>query len=378
MRLSSLQGRLWLLAVAATAGYVACTTDTAVGPADVIAVEVFPDSVPLVLGERLRLQSIVTDSRGIRYIGLPTEWSSGSPTVATVSGSGEVIGVAQGTSVITAVIRGLSATAHISVTPRPVIVTTVDTVTLSAFAHGPTPAGQKVVVSNGGGGVLDNLTDTVVYLPGASDWLTVTHGASSAPDTIALTVRTTAFAIGTYTAHLQLRSPLASNTPKTVVARLVLGTANAAQISADSGDGQSAPVNTTVATRPTVIVHDQFGNPVPGVSVTFAVASGGGSVTGATNITDVTGRARAGSWKLGTSRFGNSLSNAQNSRRRIGSLLIISKFSQSKPIHRQITFSSVKCSIISSWKMKRLGWITWLTYLSKHVINISLGLRRII
>ena len=49
---------------------------------------------------------------------------------------------------------------------------------------------------------------------------------------------------------------------------------------ADSGDGQVATAGAAVATAPSVKVTDAGGNPVSGVSVTFAVASGGGSATG--------------------------------------------------------------------------------------------------
>jgi adhesin/invasin len=67
----------------------------------------------------------------------------------------------------------------------------------------------------------------------------------------------------------------------------------------NAGDGQVAPAGSTVATPPSVIVTDQFGNPVSGVTVIFAVASGGGSVTGATAVTNASGIATVGSWRLG-------------------------------------------------------------------------------
>src|SRR6185295_12175410 len=44
-----------------------------------------------------------------------------------------------------------------------------------------------------------------------------------------------------------------------------------------------------------------------GVSVTFSVASGGGSITGASQTTDANGVATIGSWTLGTSAGANSL-----------------------------------------------------------------------
>jgi adhesin/invasin len=56
---------------------------------------------------------------------------------------------------------------------------------------------------------------------------------------------------------------------------------------------------TTVATPPTVVVRDFAGNPVAGVTVTFAVASGSGTITGATQVTNASGVATLGSLTYG-------------------------------------------------------------------------------
>src|SRR5207248_10149143 len=72
------------------------------------------------------------------------------------------------------------------------------------------------------------------------------------------------------------------------------------QIAINAGDGQSATLNTAVAIDPSVVVRDRGNNPVPGVTVTFAVATGGGSVTGATPSTNSSGIATVTSWTLGT------------------------------------------------------------------------------
>jgi hypothetical protein len=66
-----------------------------------------------------------------------------------------------------------------------------------------------------------------------------------------------------------------------------------------SGNGQSATVNTNVATAPSVTVRDYLNNPVAGVTVTFTIALGGGSLTGGTAVTDASGNASVGSWTLG-------------------------------------------------------------------------------
>jgi adhesin/invasin len=74
-----------------------------------------------------------------------------------------------------------------------------------------------------------------------------------------------------------------------------------------AGNNQTARPGRAVATPPSVIVTDPAGVPVPGVPVTFAVTSGGGSVTGASAVTGVDGIAAVGSWTLGTSLGPNSL-----------------------------------------------------------------------
>lgn len=52
--------------------------------------------------------------------------------------------------------------------------------------------------------------------------------------------------------------------------------------------------------RPAVRLTDSQGQPVAGTSVVFAVAQGGGTVTGATTTTDFDGNAVLGSWRFGT------------------------------------------------------------------------------
>ena len=71
-----------------------------------------------------------------------------------------------------------------------------------------------------------------------------------------------------------------------------------ASVAANSPVTVSATVNTAVASRPSVIVRDVASTPVPGATVTFAVQSGNGTITGATQTTDASGIATVGSWTL--------------------------------------------------------------------------------
>src|SRR5207302_6597633 len=81
----------------------------------------------------------------------------------------------------------------------------------------------------------------------------------------------------------------------------------ATQIGLNGGDGQQASTGTAVLTPPSVIVRDASNNAVQGVSVSFAPASGGGSVTGADQTTNAAGIATVGSWTLGTTAGSNTL-----------------------------------------------------------------------
>jgi adhesin/invasin len=90
-------------------------------------------------------------------------------------------------------------------------------------------------------------------------------------------------------------------------APIALGVGAPASIAATAGEGQSATVNTAVATPPAVVIRDGDGNPVSGIPVVFAVASGGGSVSGATVTTGPEGVAQVGGWTLGTQAGPNTL-----------------------------------------------------------------------
>ncbi len=71
--------------------------------------------------------------------------------------------------------------------------------------------------------------------------------------------------------------------------------------------GQSAVVNTAVAIAPAVKVTSSGGTPIGGMTVTFAVSAGGGSVGGGSAVTNSAGIATVTSWTLGTTAGANSL-----------------------------------------------------------------------
>jgi acetyl esterase/lipase len=74
-----------------------------------------------------------------------------------------------------------------------------------------------------------------------------------------------------------------------------------------AGDGQDAVAGSAVAIAPAVVVRDAGGNGVSGVSVTFTVTGGGGSVTPGAVTTAADGRAAPAGWTLGTTVGENTL-----------------------------------------------------------------------
>jgi len=83
-------------------------------------------------------------------------------------------------------------------------------------------------------------------------------------------------------------------------ALVTVNAGSASSIAVNGGNSQTARVGTAVATAPSAIVRDAFSNPVPGVTVTFSVTAGGGSLTVPTApATNASGIATVGGWTLG-------------------------------------------------------------------------------
>ncbi len=86
----------------------------------VASLQVSPASANLLVGQALSLTATTRDSAGNPLIGRPVSWTSSNPSVATVSSSGQVTGVTQGSATITATSESKSNTAALTVTSVPV------------------------------------------------------------------------------------------------------------------------------------------------------------------------------------------------------------------------------------------------------------------
>lgn len=111
--------------------------------------------------------------------------------------------------------------------------------------------------------------------------------------------RVDGWSIGAIAGTNTLNATVQRATPATV-AFTAIGMAGPATSFAKAADEPTiGTAGTALATRPAVKVTDAYGNGVSGVTVTFAVTGGGGSLTGPTQTTNGAGTATVGAWILG-------------------------------------------------------------------------------
>jgi hypothetical protein len=198
-------------------------------------------------------------------------------------------------------------TVTFTVASPPAIALSSASLTFTAAEGGANPASQFITITNSGGGTLSGLsTGTIIYGAGASGWLQApVLSATTAPATLTLQPVTGALTPGTYTATIPVQSGVASNSPQTLTVTFTV--ASQQTVVAFVGNNQTGLVGFALNIRPGVRLTGPGNTPVPNVSVTFIVASGGGSVTGATVNTNASGVAQVGSWILGGSAGPNTL-----------------------------------------------------------------------
>jgi uncharacterized protein YjdB len=106
-------------------------------------VSVTPGTLSLTTGGTGQLTATATDANGNGVAGAAISWTSSSPTVATVDGSGLVRAAAPGQATITATAQGKSGSASITVTaPAPPPPATVSSVSVEPASHTFTGLGQ--------------------------------------------------------------------------------------------------------------------------------------------------------------------------------------------------------------------------------------------
>jgi hypothetical protein len=249
------------------------------------------------LGETQDVTATVLDQDG-NALDEPVAWSSSNASVASIDSNGVVQAVAVGSATVIATAGSVQGSAPVSVAQLPA--------SISLVSGDGQVAGEGV-----------QLADPIVVLvadsrnnpaPGVSVTFTVTSGGGSVSPSTAATGAN---------GQAQTTWTMGSLGPQTLTATASAGgasvslpspvnaTAAAGTMSAFAGS-QVGLVGFAVNVRPAVRIVADTG-PLSGINVTFAVASGGGSISGATATTNSDGVAQVGSWTLGATAGTNEL-----------------------------------------------------------------------
>src|SRR5207253_2801011 len=201
-----------------------------------------------------------------------------------------------------------------SLTGSPVTFTATGTTgaATTIAANSPTsqtaPAGTavgsppSVIVKDANGNPVGGVAVTFAVAPGNG---TITGGSQTTNGSGVATVGSWTLSATAGSNTLTATSGSLTGSPVTFRAT---GTAGAAPTRPSTGPtSQTAPAGTAVGSPPSVIVKDANGNPVAGVAVTFAVAPGNGTITGASQTTNASGVATVGSWTLSATAGPNTL-----------------------------------------------------------------------
>src|SRR5437867_2766541 len=124
--------------VTAAANGITGTAILAVSDLSVASVAVSPAAATISVGSAQQLGAVVKDANGNVLTGRTVTWTTSSTTIATVSASGLVTGVAVGSATITATSEGQSGTASVTVFRAPVASVTVSPATANVFAGATT------------------------------------------------------------------------------------------------------------------------------------------------------------------------------------------------------------------------------------------------
>ncbi|MCH8937344.1 MAG: hypothetical protein IIB90_16635, partial [Gemmatimonadetes bacterium] len=261
--------------------------------------------VPVVPAVRVtdEFGNVVTDLQ-ITFTAATGGGSVGSAT-ATTDGNGEAdvgswtLGGAPGPNTLVVTAGEATATFEGTGVPGPVALAVAagdgQTTTVGTLL----PTQPQVLVTDGLGLPVADVPVAFTVISGGG-----TIGANSV-NTDAAGLAGVEWTVGTRTGTNTLEASLAA---LGTVAFTAEGTPDVpASLQAVAGDGQFGAVGKPVPAPPAVLVQDQFGNPVPGVSVVFSVTSGGGTITGSPAVSDDAGIAAAETWTMGPAEGTNSV-----------------------------------------------------------------------
>ena len=185
--------------------------------------------------------------------------------------------------------------------PTPSAVTAVTATAVAGTVGEVTTTPITVRVTDAGGTALSNQTVTFSVVDGGGSITPATVTTSSAGEA------TTTWRLG-QTAGVQRAQAVVAGVATGVTFTATAAAGAPSVVAVSTGDNQSAPAGSVLATAPAVIVRDRFQNPVPGVSVVYSIIAGNGTLVSPGSTTNASGVASANGWRLGTTVGPNRLS----------------------------------------------------------------------
>ncbi|MEO8295319.1 MAG: SBBP repeat-containing protein [Gemmatimonadota bacterium] len=224
--------------------------------------------------------------------------SAGPWTLGLIPGPNSVTVSIQGPPLVTAMFTATGTAGNPS---RLALMSTPVTAAVNGISLSPAPlirledmngnpiaqAGVSITASiASGGGTLGGTITRMTQADGTAAFTNLTIAGLSGPQKISFTAPSF---IGVTTGQIDLSAGAA------------------AILSISAGDNQSGTPGTPLPIAPAVQVTDVGGNPVAGVTVHFAVTSGGGNIAATTSTTNTQGVATSGVWTLGVAPGSNIL-----------------------------------------------------------------------
>lgn len=285
------------------AGIVAACAEFVVGPTtpvrSVRAIQLSSTAVTLDDGQTSSLVATLLDQDGVAFQSLPAgvtvDWSSSAPDTATVDATGVVTGQHPGGATVTASVEvpgsgivSVAAQVKVNAVPTALAVVSGDKQSGEVGLPLPAPATVRVLDRHGDGVANVAMTVTVTAGSGAVDagngagtsFVTDSSGVAPVRWTLGTTAGRNAIEVGT------------ARLPGAVVAFTATGTPGpVSAVAKATGDAQTGNAGQPLPSPLVARVTDRYGNGISGMTVTWSVATGGGSVTPPSDTTDSTGAA---------------------------------------------------------------------------------------
>jgi uncharacterized protein YjdB len=241
--------------IVATANGVSDTSTATISSTalSVVAVEITPDTASVIVGQSLTLTATAIASDSTTVAGQSTTWSSSNTSIATVTSTGSVKGVAPGKASVMAVSGGVSSTAAVTVSSAPAV---------PVASVSVTPTTASITVGHTTQLSATTLDSTGATLTGRS----VTWTSSDASiATVSSTGLVTGVGAGTATVSATSEGQVGASTVTVAPSTVAVATVTMSKTSATLATGQTLQL---VATA-----KDASGNILTGRTTTWSSSS---------------------------------------------------------------------------------------------------------